>query len=279
MPIFRKDGKKVLFIHVPKTGGGSIERLFRDSGWRIDLWNGSFKPDSLNHLTRTTPQHMDAFTIQRTLRIDRFDLVFMFVRHPFSRFRSEYLWRLRKAKSVDVSEPVVERWALKSFADFAANEYLWDNHLRPQVDFYLPGAHVFRYEHGLESAMDELSRVYELPLDGSLGRAHSDVGPSGNKSSDVQLSELLTARLRDFYWRDFEFFGYSSEAAAGSERARLTSELAHDVVGRYEPGSRTAASEVGFLSDQRILAESSRPELLAEAPRSCWLLPSLRLAR
>ena len=33
MPVFRQDGRAVLFVHVPKAGGSSLERLFAKSGW------------------------------------------------------------------------------------------------------------------------------------------------------------------------------------------------------------------------------------------------------
>jgi hypothetical protein len=31
--VFRRDDKRVLFVHVPKTGGTSVEELFRRRGW------------------------------------------------------------------------------------------------------------------------------------------------------------------------------------------------------------------------------------------------------
>ena len=33
MPVFRQDGRAVLFVHVPKAGGSTLERLFAKSGW------------------------------------------------------------------------------------------------------------------------------------------------------------------------------------------------------------------------------------------------------
>jgi len=33
MPIFKRDNQKVHFVHIPKTGGKSIRRMFNESGW------------------------------------------------------------------------------------------------------------------------------------------------------------------------------------------------------------------------------------------------------
>jgi hypothetical protein len=37
VPVMIKDGRSVLFIHIPKTGGTSVERLFKKSGWEQHL--------------------------------------------------------------------------------------------------------------------------------------------------------------------------------------------------------------------------------------------------
>ena len=53
MPIYERDGQKIHFVHIPKTGGMSIRHMFKASGW-TDLHEGhnnkiSVKPGKLYH--------------------------------------------------------------------------------------------------------------------------------------------------------------------------------------------------------------------------------------
>ena len=106
MPIFKKGKQDLLFIHVPKTGGTSIEKLFHLSGWRTAYLDLNLKGKSFNHLRICSPQHMHAEMLQQQLLIHKFSGIFMTVRHPYDRFRSEYAY-INKG-NCDPSAPAVE---------------------------------------------------------------------------------------------------------------------------------------------------------------------------
>ncbi len=88
--------------------------------------------------------------------------------------------------------------------------FVLDNHIRPQVEFSVPGAHVFRQEDGfdvdwvknLEALLD-----FELPVK-SVDRFHSSQELVDAPSGAIPLSPSLRARLEAFYAADFERFGY-----------------------------------------------------------------------
>lgn len=207
MPVFRKDQQKILFIHVPRTGGSSIERAFRDSGFQTLYLDSKVGRTSWNHVRRCTPQHMHAQMLDALFRVDRFDLVFMVVRDPMSRLKSEYLWRNRD-KDFDVDGRSLERWARRSFAEYRSDPFRYDNHLRPQVEFELPGTRVFSYEDGLGHAVEELNRMGNLDLDPELPRVREGHTKTGCSSSDVEETPGLTALVRDGYGADLQRYGY-----------------------------------------------------------------------
>ncbi|GAA1990915.1 hypothetical protein GCM10009718_30800 [Isoptericola halotolerans] len=213
MPIFTKDGRGVLFIHVPKTGGSSIEKHFVGAGWKMSYHDGRIGKGTVNDYRRTTPQHMHAAMLRQNFRLGRFDAVFMVVREPVARFRSEYAWRngseMRPgAAEVDTSADAVDAWADKVLDRYGRNPYVLGNHLRPQVEFHVDRAKVFWFEDGLDRAITVLNQDYDLGLPSGIGRARTSEKASGVPSGDVEVSRRLERRLKKFYAKDYETFSY-----------------------------------------------------------------------
>jgi hypothetical protein len=206
MPVFLKDDKKVLFVHVPKTGGTTVERLFQRSGYVVKFRETAKMAPRMASVRRVSPQHLHAEVLQTMFLVDRFDLVFMLVRHPVARFRSEY--GMRNNKNMRTDAGAVDKWARKAFKRYAEDPYVFDNHLRPQHEFLLPRTRVFRLEDGMEAAVKTIDKEYDLGLASEipheLNREHS----TGISTKDVKVSDSLDARLRKFYADDFAAFGY-----------------------------------------------------------------------
>ncbi|MGC3994823.1 MAG: sulfotransferase family 2 domain-containing protein [Propionicimonas sp.] len=207
MPVYRRDGRSVLFVHIPKTGGTSVEQLFKASGWEASYFDARYGAGTLNNLRWCGPQHMHGAVLKDLFRIDRFDLVFAVVREPVARFRSEYVWRHRKLDEAATDAATVSRWLAKTLVAYQKNPYLYDNHLRPQHEFLVPGTKVLRLEDGLGAALRDLSDAHDLGLDGEVERfKDSSAGP--RKSGDVEVSAATRGMLHRFYKRDFSTFGY-----------------------------------------------------------------------
>ncbi|HEX4059028.1 MAG TPA: sulfotransferase family 2 domain-containing protein [Galbitalea sp.] len=222
MPIFRKDGKNILFIHVPKTGGSTIEQVFKSSGYSEDFRDGNMGAGTINYLRRSTPQHMQGSILRQTFRLGRFDLIFMIVRDPMARFRSEYLWRNRHGEvSLDVE--AIEQWGFAALADYAHDPYIFDNHLRPQIEFHVAGALVYYFEDGLDDIVRRLNAEHGLDLDPVVPRVRTAEGATGASSGDVTISPRLERRVRDFYYEDIHTFGYVKQVTAGAASGPTTS--------------------------------------------------------
>lgn len=202
MPVFVKDERRVLFVHVPKTGGSAVEDAFVEDGWEAHFLDRTSRRQPAQQLRRCSPQHMHAALLEQTLRLDRLDLSFTVVREPLARFRSEYLWRHREDPGLDADE--VERWGRRVLEKFAQDPFVRDNHIRPQSEFVLEDTRVHRYEDGLQAAVDDVHRFLGLPGTATVPRPPR----SPVSSAEVPLSADLTEVLRGFYRDDFERFGY-----------------------------------------------------------------------
>jgi hypothetical protein len=202
LPLYVKDGKSVLQMHVPKTAGTALRSFFQRNGFREELFDGG-GPQSLNHLRRCAPQHMDAAQIMAVLRPARIDFIFMTVREPLSRLVSEY--RMQKRERRDV--PALPVWFARVRQDFVENDYMDENHIRPQSDFWLPNCDVFRVEDGLgESLVSLMEARTGLKLPDRAIRSHNaDEGTSVDPAEVEQIRPLA----EDFYRQDYLRFGYA----------------------------------------------------------------------
>jgi hypothetical protein len=206
VPVFTKDQISVLFVHIPKTGGSTIERVFKRSGWTIRLRETKRSHSHLLPLRRCSPQHWHAALLEEMFVVDRFDLRFLVTRDPISRFRSEYL--MRNHGNPRTEARALDEWAEQMLARYREDPYTLDNHLRPQVEFQLPHAEVYRLEHGLESIVADLNERFDAGLTSEIPRAMASTAVAGVSSSQVQVSPALDATLREFYAEDFRQFGY-----------------------------------------------------------------------
>ncbi|WP_425003632.1 sulfotransferase family 2 domain-containing protein [Mycolicibacterium sp. S3B2] len=224
MPVLTVGGKNILYIHVPKTGGTSVEKLMRSYGGV--LWSYSPRRKGLP----CTPQHFHsellatAFgaTADESGREHPFDFVFMTVRHPVKRLLSEYRYQRTLGEESDIPLLLKDRFASARFsgparmlsfdlwcryavARFGRNSYFADNHLRPQSDFDIWDASVFRLEDGLDAIRNRLDKVIGtpgcLPSEPSRKARHS----AGDTNRLSSTTRKLIAKHFD---NDFSRFQY-----------------------------------------------------------------------
>lgn len=147
MPVFTKNNKKILFIHVPKAGGTSIEHFLIDNGWKMSFFDGGGE-NSWNVFLKCSPQHMHAEMLKNIMRLAAFDASFMIVRHPLARIKSEFKWR-KKHSFLEKQDISYNDWIKETLSLYNTNNFIYDNHIRPQNEFELENSKVFCLEDGL----------------------------------------------------------------------------------------------------------------------------------
>lgn len=220
MPIFLVNRIRVLFVHIPKTGGSSVSR-----------WLGEAGAEAFRIPTRTVlpcpPQHFHADLLSALFPGPGwFDYAFAITRHPEARMVSEYVWRksggrklrlwggLRRQAVTEVSPETrsrdFSRWLRQNLRAVERNPYHLSNHLRPQVEFTaLPELEIFRFEDGMEPIFARLSEVTGLAAPRDLPREKATGG------LEVPLHAGDRARIETQYARDYDRFGYGREGSSG----------------------------------------------------------------
>lgn len=137
MPISHQH--KIIFIHIPKAGGSSVEKAFGLYGAN-NRGDNAPDPDILYGLENGRAlQHLTALEIKNRISQEVWEEYFKFslTRNPFDKLVSEYFWRLKKLKK--------NRLPDISFSEFI-DQFLWPainnstndvlaDHFKPQTEF------------------------------------------------------------------------------------------------------------------------------------------------
>ncbi len=130
---------KIIFIHIPKCAGSSIEKYFRAKWF-------SWKEPNYDYLLGWCPKrkiHLQHATAQQMLEMELVDeqtwnsyYKFAFVRNPWDRAYSDYFWLMKDLKVKDIFKNyLLKKGQFKHFlTDPSIKEYRGD-HLIPQIDF------------------------------------------------------------------------------------------------------------------------------------------------
>ena len=204
MPIFKSNGALVLFIHIPKTGGTSIERFFASKGVALAFWSRQLHADGGQGFP-CSPQHFHQPILEALFPETFFDKKVAVVRHPVTRMVSEYRHRMgiRIRKGFSVID--FEGWLKQSFGKVEVDEYFKDNHFRPQVQFIDDHTTVFRLEDGLINPVRYIADALEM----SVGENPKIPIKNSGVKLDVAVSARASSLIEEVYSDDMQSFGYS----------------------------------------------------------------------
>lgn len=192
MTIFDTASGKVLFIHIPKTGGSTITRELRNHH-PMDMSANTPWPGY-----HCTPQHLHGAPLIKLFQSEALAYVFMVVRHPVDRICSEYNWNQRK-RSIKVPFSL---WLRLKLHQARKSPYHDDNHLRPQHEFVCLDSEVFRLEDGLDKVFRRVTEVTGVPY------SHTPEARNVAGSPPPSVSKADRNLIGKFYAKDFKLFGY-----------------------------------------------------------------------
>ncbi len=209
MPIFYKDSLKVLFVHIPKAAGSSVTSFFMRSGYELSYLDTGNLSSKLNKNRLMSPQHMHSNPLREIFKLNTFDLIFSITRHPVERLLSEYKMRVGDMQNhKKFIPPSPDEWIQNYFELFEKDNYILDNHLRPQYEFEVDNHVFFKIEDGLDKEWSK--KISDLLGDKSLSeKPISTSNKSREPSQSLKVSKETLQLIKNFYKRDFVRFDYS----------------------------------------------------------------------
>lgn len=194
MPLLKCKSKLYYFAHIPKTGGSSVEFAMQQAGAKRALHYHK----KLDYV-RCNLQHMHAELFDVLVPPKFYRKGFCVTRHPIARLTSEYYWR----DTLGHVKASFDDWVCNKINDYAEDNYILDNHFRPQHEFVGKKIQVFRFEDGMDAILKTISEITGLSLDPSTHQRQS--------TNKVQLTWSPETREKavSFYAKDFETFDYA----------------------------------------------------------------------
>jgi hypothetical protein len=191
--------RKIIFIHIPKTAGSSIEHLLRDEG--------KYELDFIGVRNGRSTHHYMGIELKMILKeLYPTYYKFSFVRNPYDRLISEYFWcRINNVghkfnKTFDEFLDYVED-VIKNKKFFKPIE---NDHFIPQYSFLffnnkLIVNNIFKYED-IETVAPLIKK--RLKIKTSLQHLNKSV------KNEITLTQEQKDRIYNLYRIDFETFNY-----------------------------------------------------------------------
>jgi hypothetical protein len=193
MTLLKAKGKLFYFAHIPKTGGSTVETAMRKAGAKRALHFHK----RLDYV-RCNLQHMHAELFDTFIPAEFYHKGFCVVRHPVARLISEYRWR----QTLEQSSLPFDSWVRKQITAYAEDQYILDNHLRPQHEFIGRKIQVFRFEDGMETILAQVSKMTGLTLN---PKTHVRKPSMRQPLTWTPETRALTLRFFDFDFSKLEY--------------------------------------------------------------------------
>ncbi len=209
---------RAIFVHIPKTGGTSVEAALGMHGDRHDI---GLKPYfnqiiDLEHLYGRDLQHMTAAELEQRLGDRaRFECYFKFaiVRNPWERLVSTLAWTNQKwargepLERAEFTRAVRELHAAFCRAGRSSAALASSTHLRPQALFTIDGAslpcldYIARHE-SLASDWDRICERLEIsaPLPVRMKSHHGPYRDYYDAETRAMVGEMYDEDVRCFHY-------------------------------------------------------------------------------
>lgn len=208
---------KFIFIHIPKCAGSSIEEHFFEGmsfNWRKPNYEKLYgwcpeRKIFLQHAT--SKQLLEEGLISEEHWNDYFK--FTFVRNPWDRAYSDYLWILKNPKVKGSFKQYIHATGgfKEIFNNRESNAYRGD-HKTPQLDFFdLDGKYKMDFIGHFENLQDDMLAVNNILKVKSAFNTHRNKSPMRKAHYSFFYNKSKRKLVADYYKKDIESLNYSFE--------------------------------------------------------------------
>jgi hypothetical protein len=203
----------IVFIHIPKCAGTTIEKILGTCTVR-EYYSLRKKAEQWNS---KTPQHLTYLELKNELNINWSDYyAFSVVRNPYSRFVSEYNYRkslFSKTKRPEHDPKTFSEFILNLNMETGERILAFDGHLETQSSFLKnsngliePSIQIFNFEN-LQPCWTILEQKTGVEYNNALWSRKSIDGTPYQQFYTEETKNIIY----NFYKEDFDNLGYSTE--------------------------------------------------------------------
>jgi len=218
--------EKLIYIHIPKTGGVSIEEFLQShygytrNAFLLNHSYGTYLASNKNGFTIYPHMHYPLANIIKELNNNNIEVdntwnIFSIVRNPYNKFISALFYAPRNDFKFNyLTLPENQRWyylnqALDTYINSDINYNYHSNHTYPQHKFFEDVElkyKIFKFEDGLENALISLG----FDVGGKVKHFLNTSDHVGAKlpSYETMYTKYFIEYINITYAKDFEKFGY-----------------------------------------------------------------------
>lgn len=191
MPFYVKNDICLFHSHVPKTGGTSVEKFFKNNNFEIEFIG------KINHLCSCQHRTKDDEELLEEIKTRKPVFSFTFIRNPLDRVFSEFKYGHYWGKNNTNEE--FDLYIKQHLPNLEKSPYQCDNHLRKQIEFVHENMKVYKFGDW-EKMINDVDKI--IPLE-------NKEFPIANKSKEKQwlpsTPETLNL-IKEVYKEDFELY-------------------------------------------------------------------------
>lgn len=203
MPFYTKSEQCIFFSHIPKTGGFSL-KLFFEANKYTECFSSSSLDEACEQICSPQHRHSQDVELLKELSLRRLTYSFTVIRNPIERLISEFFYRIPKSYYTFCTSQMFSQWTKDIFNLYTKNNFINDNHIRPQHEFIFNNMEIFKF--GETNKIIKKLQTIDPFINTYMPHENKGTPNLENAKMKWDIPNQTLNLIKEFYKKDFDLF-------------------------------------------------------------------------